>query len=318
MPDKKSRLLHTKAFLEERADELHPVTVAEIIAHLAESGITATRKTVAQDIDLLLESGLDIICNKSRQNQYFVGERHFETPELKLLIDAVQASKFLTAKRSRALIEKLLATASCHQRADLLDGIYFDSHIKPKNEQAYITADILLQAMRAKKAVRFMYYEYGPDKKKEYKHGRRVYEFSPWSFIWDSDKYYILGHSKHHGKAVTFRVDRIAAPKPAGKDAVPKPDDFDLAAYTKSVYQMYDGPMMDVTLKCQNTMMKVIIDRFGEDVHTKIYDSQYFTASISVSASKTFYGWVFSLDGTVKIIAPKEAVEEYRAMLSKA
>ena len=239
-------------------------------------------------------------------------------PELKLLIDATQASKFLTAKRSKVLINKLLALASCHQSLDLTQGIYFDHHIKPKNEQAYITADTLFQAIITKKCVRFMYYEYGPDKKKEYKHGRRQYEFSPWAFVWDSDKYYVLGHSKHHGKAVTFRVDRIAVPKLTEQDAAPMPNDFDLAAYTKSVYQMYDGPMMDVTLRCENYMMKTIIDRFGEDVPTQMDGKVHFTANVSVAGSKTFYGWIFSLDGAVKITAPEEAVAEYHTMITRA
>jgi len=211
----------------------------------------------------------------------------------------------------------LISLVSCHQSQDLTQGIYYDHHIKPKNENAYITADLLLQAIAAKKRVRFMYYEYGPDKKKEYKHGRRVYEFSPWAFIWNNDSYYILGHSESHGKAVTFRVDRIAAPKLCGVDVVPMPEDFDLAAYVKSVYQMYDGPMLDVTLRCQNTMMKTIIDRFGEDVHTEIADDSHFYAKVMVSVSKTFYGWIFAMDGAITISSPAEAVEEYHAMLNR-
>lgn len=259
-----------------------------------------------------------MVSNKSRQNQYFVGERHFEIPELKLLIDASQASKFLTAKRSNAVIDKLLALSSCYQAKELADGLYFDSQVKPKNENAYITADLLLTAISEKKRVQFMYFEIGPDKAKTYKHNRQIYEFSPWRFLWNSDSYYIAGYSESHGKVIRFRIDRIAAPKLTEKDAVPMPEDFDLAAFVKSVFQMYDGPLLDVTLKCENEMMKTIIDRFGEDVDTKIIDSRHFTAKVSVMASKTFYGWVFGMGGSIRITAPAEAVGAYREMIERA
>ena len=303
--DKKSRLLYIQQFLMEQTDEAHPVTTADIIKHLADVGLAATRKTIVQDIEQLIEFDVDIVCNKSRQNQYFIGDRLFETPELKLLIDAAQASKFLTTKRSGKLIDKLLAHASCHQAMTLTDGLYFGNQVKPKNENAYITADMLLTAIGAKKRVQFMYYEYLPDKKKTYKHGRKVYEFSPWHFIWDSDKYYILGYSESHGKPITFRVDRIAAPKLTDTDAVPSPEDFDLARFVKSVFSMYDGSLLDVTLKCENALMKTIIDRYGEDVHTEIADSEHFFVNVSVSASKTFYG-CFPLRSCMKAIYPSD------------
>ena len=163
-----------------------------------------------------------------------------------------------------------------------------------------------------------MYIEYTPDKQKVYKHGRRVYELSPWAFVWNNDSYYIIGHSETHGKTKKFRVDRIAAAKLTELSAVPVPEDFDLAAYMKSVFQMYDGPMFDVTLKCENALMNTIIDRFGEDVQTDIADSEHFYAKVKVSASKTFYGWVFASDGAIEIVAPNEAVSAYRDMLNRA
>ena len=162
MSEKKSRIPHLKKYLEEYADELHPAVIPDILSHLSSEGITATRKTIVQDIDLLIESGVDVVFNKSRHNQYFIGDRHFELPELKLLIDAAQASKFLTAKRSRRLIEKLLSFASQNQRLALADGLYFDGHVKPQNEKSYITADLLLTAISTKKRVRFKYFEYTP------------------------------------------------------------------------------------------------------------------------------------------------------------
>jgi len=318
MPEKKSRILYIKRFLEDETDEAHPVTVMDIIAWLAGKSIAATRKTVAQDINQLIDAGVDVVRNKSRPNKYFIGDRHFELPELKLLIDAAQASKFLTTKRSRKMIDKLLALASRHQSDDLKDGLYFSDQAKPGNETAYITADKLLKAINARKRVRFMYYEYGPDKVKNYKHKRRIYEFSPWRFLWNNDSYYIAGYSENHGKAIKFRVDRIAAAEPTKLDAVPMPEDFDLAAFVRSVFSMYDGPPLDVTLRCENALMKTIVDRFGEDVHTEIAGPGHFHAKVTVLASKTFYGWIFGMDGAISITAPAEAVKEYRQMVGRA
>ena len=318
MVERKSRILYIKRYLEENSDEQHQKTVTDILAHLTGQGITATRKTVAQDIELLIEAGVDVVINKSRPNKYFVGIRHIELPKLKLLIDAAQASKFLTVKRSRDLIGDLLSLTSIHQAEDLKRGLYFDNQVKPKNENAYRTANLLLKAIIEKKRVRFMYYEYAPNKEKVYKHNRRVYEFSPWTFLWNNDHYYIAGHSENHGQVIKFRVDRIASPKETMLDAASVPDDFDPAVIAKTVFSMYEGPMLDVTLKCDNAMMKTIVDRFGEDVKTEISDPEHFHAKVTVSASKTFYGWVFGMDGAIRITAPREAVDTYNAMLHKA
>jgi len=318
MAEKKSRILYIKQFLEEQTDEAHPATINDIMLYLSDKNISASRKTIAQDIDLLIDAGVDVVCNKSRSNEYFIGDRYFETPELKLLIDAAQASRFLTAKRSRVLIDKLLALTSRNQAENFANGLYLTQQVKPKNEAAYITADLLMTAINTKRRVQLMYYEYTPDKKKKYKHKRRVYEFSPWAFVWNNDSYYIIGYSENHGKDISFRVDRIAAPKLTDIPAVPAPKDFSLADYIKSVFQMYDGKMLDVTLKCENSMMKTIIDRFGEDVKTNIADPKHFYAKVSVSASKTFYGWIFGMDGAITIESPDEAVDAYKAMLIKA
>lgn len=313
-----ARTLYVLRCLQDKTDEQHSLSINQILDYLKTQGITANRRTIPGDIDALIEYGIDVVKVKSTQNLYFIGERHFQLPELKLLIDAVQASKFLTEKHSEELIGKLLSLASPYQAADLTESLSFVHQVKPKNKHAYINTDILLSAIIKKKRVQFMYYEYGPDKKKTYKHGRRVYEFSPWSFVWSNDYYYIIGFGESHGMAVKFRVDRMAALKLTDMDAVPTPEDFDLAAYAKTVFQMYDGPMLDVTLKCENALMKTIIDRFGEDVETELADKEHFHAKVTVSASKTFYGWVFALDSAVEILAPAEAVDTYCAMLDKA
>jgi predicted DNA-binding transcriptional regulator YafY len=316
--EKKSRILYIKRFLEEQTDEEHPAAIADIIAYLAAEGIPAARKSVARDIELIIESGADVSCIKGRQNQYFIYERCLERPELKLLLDAVQASKFLTEFRSGILIEKLLSLVSVHQAETFRRGLHHDlNRVKPQNDSAYLAANLLFTAQIKGLRVRFKYYEYGPDKKKTFKHGRKEYEFSPWGFIWNGDSYYAIGYSESHGKAVTFRIDRIATPELTDISAVSAPDDLEMATYAQSVFQMYDGPLTEVSLDCDNDMMKVIIDRFGEDVQTEITDQEHFRATTVVAASKMFFGWVFGMDGTITISAPSETVKTYKNMLSR-
>ena len=317
--EKKSRILHIKRYLEEYADELHPVTMPQIISHLEKESISASRKTVAQDIDQLIESGVDIICNTGHSYEYFIGERHFELPELKLLVDAVAASGFITPRKSTALIKKLTAFASEHQAAELNRQLYVDKHIKSENKNSYHTVDLLHTAINEARQITFKYYEYNQYKEKEYKHNRHTYVFSPYALLWNNDRYYTVGFSDKHGKVISFRVDRIAAPKLTNKPIHPKPENYDIQLYTKSIFQMFEGTQLKkVALKCQNELMKSVIDRFGTDIETEIIDDNHFSAVVEVSASPTFYGWVFSFGGRMKITSPETAVNEYRALAKQA
>jgi predicted DNA-binding transcriptional regulator YafY len=318
MNNKKSRILYVKRFLETQTDERNPVEMRDILYFLEKEGIHASRKTVMQDIEQLIEAGIDVVCNKGRHYEFFVGSRHFELPELKTLVDAVQASKFITAKKSSALIDKLTNFASIHQAGELNRQIYVGKHIKQENERTYITVDMLHNAINAENQITFKYYEYNRYKKRDYKHNRYTYTFSPYALLWNSDKYYAVGYSDKHGKVITFRVDRIAMPKLSDKPAVPKPKGFDIKIYTKSVFQMYDGAeIQKVTLKCENSLMKSIIDRFGEDVETEIFDDEHFNAVIEVSVSPTFFGWVFSFGGEIEIIYPESVKSGFTELAKK-
>ena len=178
---------------------------------------------------------------------------------------------------------------------------------------------MLHTAINTGKQVHFKYYEYDQHKKKIFKHKRKVYEFSPYALLWSGDNYYAIGYSASHGKIIKFRVDRIATPELMEQlAAVPKPEDFDIAFYAQKVFQMYDGPTRDVTLKCENSLMKSIIDRFSEDVETAVIDDEHFHADISVCASPTFFGWVFGFGGKMEIAAPKDVIDEYISLARRA
>jgi predicted DNA-binding transcriptional regulator YafY len=318
MESKKSRILYVKQFLETQTDENHPAAINDIIAYLGSIGIEAGRKAVTQDIEELIEFGVDVINNTGKPIRYFVGERHFELPELKLLVDAVQASRFISAKKSKALIEKLTSLGSVHIAGELDRFLYTDEHLKPKNESVLITADIIYTAMNTGRQISFMYYEYNRKRKKDYKHNRRVYHVSPFGLMWNTDRYYLVGWSESHNDVAIFRVDRIAAPKLTDTLSAPEPEGFDMSKYANAVFQMYDGELRDVTLLCENELMDSVVDRFGEDFELHMADANNFTAKVRVAASPTFYGWVFLFGGRMKITAPPDVADGFIGLTKSA
>lgn len=316
----KPRILYLQRILLERTDEEHPLTTSQLIEILnTEYGISAHRTTISKDIASLQEFGLDIVTIHSTQSKYFVGSRKFELPELKLLIDAVESSKFITKKKSDALIEKIHSLTSPGQVSKLKRNNYVADRIKPDNEQIYYIVDTINDAINEGRQISFQYYDYTGLKKKVLKNKGEVYVLSPYHLLWNGDYYYVIGYSEKKSKVVTFRVDRIAAtPSVLQEAAVPTPKDFDLAEFTKEVFFMYDGNNVTVDLRCDNSLMKTMIDRFGEDVKTLAYDMTSFRLITEVSASQTFFGWVFGFGGKVQILAPAEVKEQYRQMIMKA
>ena len=311
-------MLYIKQYLETQTDEQHPISIAEITEHLNQTGFSCCPKSVKNDIEQLIESGVDAICNKGRELQYFIGDRHFELVELKLLVDAVQASRFISVNKSKQLINKLSELTSVHQAEQLNRHVHIDKQTKTTNERVFYTMDLLHNAIRTGQKVMFKYYEYNGKKQKVYKHNRHIYRLSPYTMLWNSDCYYVLGYSDSHGKVVKFRVDRIASPELCKESAVPAPKDFDPHVYVKSVFQMYDGSEQTVTVKCENTLMKSVIDRFGEGVETYTPDEDHFCANVYVSASPTFYGWVFSFAGRMEITDPESVIGEYKLLATAA
>lgn len=314
----KDRLISLLRLLYDNTDQSNPLTANEIVKYLADQGMSVNRRTVMSDIETLTESGIDIITVRSTQNRYFWGERQFQLPELKLLIDAVASSKFITEKKSTELIKKLTALTSKGQAAELNRHLYTANRIKPDNEAIYYIVDELNTAISKRRKVQFKYLEYTADKKKVFRKHGELYEISPFALLWNEDHYYFIGYSDKHEKIVKFRVDRMYKPKVTEAKAMPVLPDFDIADYSKKVFEMYDGEETTVELQCDNSLMKVIIDRFGEDVNTKPLSDEVFLARLSVSASPTFYGWVFQFAGLMKIVSPEAVKDRYAEMLENA
>ncbi|MGO5027360.1 MULTISPECIES: helix-turn-helix transcriptional regulator [Agathobaculum] len=300
-------------YLHQHTDEQHPVSVTDILAFWQQHGIQAGRKSVYTDIELLQNVGMDIVCVKSSQNRYFVGQRLFELPELKLLVDAVESSRFITEKKSTALIKKLGHLTSTAQAEQLNRRIYMGGTPKPENESIYYNVDTIHNAVQKKQQITFQYFEYTPKKEKILKHDGYKYRFSPYAMIWNRDCYYAVGWSEKHGKIAQFRVDRMTAVEPLEQAAVQTPD-FDPAEYVRKVFGMYPDDLCTVELLCDNEVMRSVIDRFGENVRKETADEQHFRATVEVAPSPPFFSWIFTFGGKIRIISPLTVLEEMRDM----
>lgn len=318
--ESKPRILYLYKILLERTDEEHPLTTAQIMKILNdEYGINAHRTTIPKDIAALQEFGVDIVVVHSTQSKFFVSSRKFELPELKLMIDAVESSRFITSKKSEALIEKIHTLTSQGQLGKLKRNNYVVDRVKPDNEQIYYIVDAINDAINEGKQISFQYYDYSGLKKKVLKNKGEVYKLSPYKFLWSGDYYYVIGYSEKKGKVINFRVDRIATiPTVLAKDVIPMPEDFNIENFTKEVFFMFSGQKVEVDLRCDNSLMKTMIDQFGEDVTTLAYDMTSFRLLTEVTASPIFFGWVFGFAGKVQILGPENVKEQYKQMIINA
>ena len=312
--DKKGRLLALRDYLYKYTDEQHPVSTQDLIEEMTRQGYPGNRKTIKDDIDVLNKFGMDIITNVSRGNSFYMDSREFEIPELKLLVDAVSSSRFISAARSEQLIGKLTAMASEYEKEQITPRIFTRDRIKANNPHLYYVVDMLIQAVQNKKKVRFQYGEFDADKHKVLRNDGEIYINSPYGCLWNDDFYYLVGYSEKHEKVVTFRVDRIVDLEIMDEDIVPEPADFDMSDYAKIVIEMFDGEPQEVELLCDNELMKSVIDKFGENIKIERVSDEQFKATVEVSASKAFYAWCFRFAGQMKIISPKSVLEEYKSM----
>ena len=315
--DKKGRLLALRDYLYKYTDEQHPVSTQDLIDEMTRQGYPGNRKTIKDDIDVLNKFGMDIITNVSRGNSFYMASREFEIPELKLLVDAVSSSRFISAARSEQLIGKLTAMASEHEKQQITPRIFTGDRIKANNPHLYYVVDMLIQAVQNKKKVRFQYGDFDADKHKVLRNDGEIYINSPYGCLWNDDFYYLVGFSEKREKVVTFRVDRIVDLEIMDEDIVPEPADFDMSDYAKIVIEMFDGEPQEVELLCDNELMKSVIDKFGENIKTERVSDEQFKAIVEVSASKTFYAWCFRFAGQMKIVSPDRVCKEYREMAMK-
>lgn len=319
-PNQKTKLLHLARMLLRQTDEDHPLTVAQLIEALAREDIKAERKSIYDDLEALRLFGLDVQCRKGKTPGWFIGSREFELPELKLLMDAVQSSRFITQKKSDALIRKLESLASVHQAGQLQRQVYVSGRIKVMNESIYYNVDKLHTAIAAQKAITFKYFDYDIARQKVFRREGKRYAVSPYGLIWNNENYYLVAFDHANRDMRHYRVDKmteiaVTCLSREGKEQYP---DFQLAQYGQKHFGMYSGPEWKVTLRGRRDKAGLVWDRFGQDVILVPDGEEHFTVTLPVVVSPQFFGWLMGLDGSLTLTAPKEAVQAYRQKLSAA
>ena len=311
----KMKMLHLIRIFSQETDDEHALTLQEIIAKLAAVNITADRKTLYTDFEDLRQFGFDIIAQqRDRTTYYHLGERDFELPELKLLVDSVQAAKFITTRKSQELIRKLERYASVYQAAQLNRQVYIAGRVKAMNESIYYNIDRLHSAINAGVQIRFQYGQWNLNKEMELRRGGDWYQVSPWALTWDDEKYYLVAYDadadmiKHYRVDKMLRIKALDKPRQGQKAFVA----FDMALYSKSVFGMFTGEETTVTLEAENHMVGVIIDRFGKDISLAPVSDTRFQATVNVIASPQFIGWIVALGKSIRIVAPDALVERMR------
>jgi predicted DNA-binding transcriptional regulator YafY len=300
-------------FMLDTTDEQHPATVAQIIEYLAGQDISAERKTVYDDLDTLRRFGVDIIqVHSGGSVGYYVAQRDFQLPELRLLVDAVQSSKFITHKKSLELIKKIEGLASCYDAKLLHRQVFVKNRIKTMNESIYYNVDEIQDAIENDRAISFKYYDYAITKERIFRHNGQNYIISPYALTWDDENYYMIGYDDASKIIKHFRVDKMSGisvleDRRSGRDVL---GNVDMSDYTETHFDMFSGSSATVRLKFENSLAGAVIDRFGKDVMLVPFDSEHFTVTVSVAVSPRFFGWLCGFGNRVQIVAPDSVVAE--------
>ena len=318
--NQKLKMLYLVKIFSEETDDNHYLTMPEIIRKLADHGVNADRKTLYQDIAELKKYGLDILTSQDGRNYYyFLGSRDFELAELKLLVDSVQSSKFISEHKSRELIRKIESLASNHDASQLHRQVLIAGRVKTMNESIYYNVDKLHTAINSDRQIKFRYYDWNLDKKLQPRYDGMWYQRSPWALMWDDEMYYLVVYDSKHDNVTHYRVDKmkeisILDEPREGKEAFKQ---FNLADYTKSLFGMYAGEETRVTLECENYMVGVMIDRFGKDIIIAPSGENHFQTVVTVAVSSHFLGWIVSLGGSVRIVGPDKVVGQMKNMVKQ-
>ena len=315
----KLKLFYIVKMLEENTDEKHPMSTAEIIERLAANGIHSERKSIYDDIDRLCEFGYDIIQVHSRLGGgYYMAGREFELAELKLLVDAVQSSRFITTKKSRELIKKLERKAGKYDAGKLQRQVYVAGRIKTENESIYYSIDNIHRAIQENRQIAFSYLDW--NLKKELKpRGNGLRRVSPWALIWREENYYLAAYDSADGIMKHYRVDKMGAVEvlEQPREGMEQFAKVDIGAYTNRIFGMYGGEEESITLQFPKRLVGVVLDRFGREVDIRPVGEEFFHVRAKVVVSGQFFGWLAGIGKEAKIIKPLSVREQYRTWLTE-
>ena len=313
--NQKLKLLYLAKIFMEETDEDNPLTLQQIASRLAACDVNADRKTLYLDLEELRRFGMDIIsAHQGRSTVYFLGAREYELPELKLLVDAVQASRFITDRKSRELIRKLEGLVSAHQARQLHRQVLFSGRVKTLNESIYYNVDMLHDAINSDRQIRFHYFQWNVNKEMVLRRDGAWYRVSPWCLTWDDENYYLVAYDAGEDRIKHYRVDKMrditALEEPrAGKERYAE---LDVARYTQSLFGMFAGAEVAVTLEAENRMAGILIDRFGQDVRMVPVDDGHFEAGVNVAVSPQFFGWLMALGPGIRLTGPTPVVRQLK------
>ena len=316
-PNQKLKLLYLARILVSMTDENHALTLEEIKKELSKFDIQAERKALYDDMEALRTFGIDVQTVKSTTTRYYVASREFELPELKLLVDSVQANQFLTTRKTYTLIKKLETLCSQYEAQLMRREVYVTNRVKTMNESIFYNVDAIHNAIAENRQITFRYYEIGTDKKKHYRHDGKQYCISPFALLFNSENYYLIAYDAQAAMLKHYRVDKMDGISVLDKDRLGN-DTFrtvKMDEYTKHTFGMFGGDKQKVTIEFSNHLAGVAIDRFGKDTTIIPTDADHFKINVDVSVSPQFFGWLFALGTDAKVLAPKNVVDDMRKYL---
>ncbi|MCQ4023045.1 MULTISPECIES: YafY family protein [unclassified Ruminococcus] len=323
--NQKLKCLYLAKILLENTDEENAMTMSDILAALAMNGIKAERKSIYDDLEALRVFGIDVVARKGKSYEYFIGKRDFQLAELKLLVDAVQSSKFITERKSEQLIKKVEQLASKKQAEQLQRQICIKNRVKTMNESIYYNVDKIHTAISNGCKICFKYFEWkvsftgGEKLKKQLKRNGSNYIISPWELTWDDENYYLIGYDSLSKMIKHYRVDKMMSIElsPEKRDGQEHFNSFNLSDYQKKTFSMFGGKEEKVTMQFSNNMIGVVVDRFGKDIIISKCDENSFQLTVGVNVSPQFLGWIFALGDDVKILSPKSVVAQMKKQSKK-
>ena len=311
----KLKPLYIMNYLLQNSDEDHLVSMSQLIEHLAAHGIPSERKSVYDDIEALRVFGLDIVQGGSGKNAgYYIANRSFELPELKLLVDSVQSSKFITHKKTATLIKKIETLASIHEAQLLNRQVYVKNRIKTMNESIYYNIDAIQSGISQNKKIQFKYFEYTVQKTRHYRKDGAFYVVSPFAMTWDDENYYLVAFDSQAGIIKHYRVDKMTeiSSTEEDRDGLDAYQALDMAVYARKVFGMFSSEEESVQLRFENHLVGAVLDRLGQDVFIIADGDDHFTVRADVVVSPQFFAWVTGFGAAAQIIGPDDVVEKMR------
>ena len=304
--------------LMERTDEDHPLNGTALVRILeSDYQIHVDRTTVYSQIRRISDAGVDIVCRDGRSGGYYVGSRQFELAELKLLVDAVQSSKFITQKKSAQLIRKLESLCSREEAKQLGSQVTIFNRPKTPNETIYYNVDMIHSAIFQNHQITYQYVEWTMNKETVPRHGGAYYNVSPLHLIWDDENYYLIAFDEVSKQIRHYRVDKMRdmTIQEDKRSSEALEEEIDVGAFSRKTFGMFSGVDVKVSFRGKRHLAGVILDRFGSDIWMRPLDEDTFSAQVTVTVSRQFFGWMTAIGPDLTITGPEEVKEEYRAYL---